>query len=79
MDGSVEGQAACGDNVSPGGEIESITCPTYAAKSCYHAASFHVDYANDGEFTDDFRGCSPFEETREDYCELTVIQGQSYA
>jgi len=39
-----------------------IECPKYATTSCYHAASFHNDYVSPdgGQFTDDFRGCSPF-------------------
>jgi len=30
---------------------------------------------NEGEFTDDFRGCSPFEETRAQYCAETQFEG----
>ena len=75
IDGSVQGQPTCGDAISSGGVIQSLDCPKYSNKACYHAASFHVDYVSDGEFTDDFRGCSPFEENRDDFCELTVVNG----
>ena len=69
--GTVSGNPKCMkfDQLIGGDAIPKIECPGYASKSCYHAASFHKDYNNDEEFEDDFRGCSPFEITRENYCE----------
>ena len=69
--GTVSGNPKCMkfDQLIGGEAIPKIDCPAYASKSCYHAASFHKDYNNDEEFEDDFRGCTPFEITRENYCE----------
>ena len=69
--GTVSGNPKCTkfDQLIGGEAIPTIDCPAYASKSCYHAASFHKDYNNDEEFEDDFRGCTPFEITRENYCE----------
>ena len=72
-EGNVNGQPECGDEVTEGGNIETVTCPLYATRSCYHAAAIHVNTSQSGEFTDDFRGCSPFVEDRQEFCEPTTI------
>ena len=78
-DGSVEGLPKCGDQIFSGDDIiPKKSCPIYATKSCYHAASFHKDYVLDAEFTDDFRGCSPFSVDRETFCLTTSVQGKKY-
>lgn len=71
VDGIVSGSEGCGDFTYNRGTTK---CPSYASKSCFNAASFHRDYVANGDFEDDFRGCSPFEITRANACETTNIQ-----
>ena len=70
IDGIVSGRPGCGNFT----DRTQASCPSYASKSCYNAASFHRNYTTGGDFEDDFRGCSPFEMTREEKCETAKIQ-----
>ena len=68
LDGSVQGLPTCADEIFTGQtQVPAVTCPRFANAACYHATSFHDDYINEGTFTDDYRGCSPFVEARESY------------
>ena len=56
----------------------------YAKASCFHAAAVHQDF-NDGvsDFTDDYRGCSPFvidrdNENNNEFCQLTNLNNVNY-
>ena len=74
-DGNVIGQQACGEEITGGSDVKSLECPMYATASCFHAAAIHANTSDGGEFTDDFRGCSPFVEDRDQYCESASVSG----
>lgn len=55
------GQPTCGQAIEDITTIRTSSCPKYANAGCYHAASYHLDYTDDGtEYQEDYRGCSPF-------------------
>ena len=68
--GIVDGIDSCGVAVP---DSSSIKCPTYATTSCFHATSRHPNYKGDGDFTDVFRGCSPFLQRISPYCEYSTL------
>lgn len=73
-DGIVIGQKDCFKEVSEGGNVPSTQCPMYATASCFHAAGTHKSASDEStDFTEDFRGCSPFVEERDQYCQNYMV------
>ena len=68
----------CQNPTAQEGVVPIGTCPKYATKACYTAASWHFAY--DGtEYEEDFKGCSTFAmEEDEDECASYIQNGLTY-
>ena len=68
----------CQNPTAQEGVVPVGTCPKYASKACYTAATWH--FAQHGtEYEEDFKGCSAFAmEENEDECASYIQNGLTY-